>query len=128
MELLFVAGSSKPTTADDSELIISSTFFIIFVWKVIRILLDIKISLLYFVDKFFLIIINHSNTTHFYVGLYELTAPSDRHDLHFCFLDSRIPSVLMFATGSRSIPPMDFHNPSSIAVLQNTSVFPNANT
>ena len=34
----------------------------------------------------------------------------------------------MFATGSRSIPPMGFHNPSSIAVLQNTSVYPNANT
>ena len=44
------------------------------------------------------------------------------------YLDARIPNVLMFATGTNAIPPMGFYNPSVITVLQNTSVFPNANT
>ena len=34
----------------------------------------------------------------------------------------------MFATGCRTIPPMGFYNPSLITVLQNVSVYPNANT
>ena len=33
----------------------------------------------------------------------------------------------MFATGSNSIPPMGFH-PSNITILENASVFSNANT
>lgn len=51
--------------------------------------------------------------------------------MHIVFLvsteGSRIPGVLMFATGSNKIPPMGFH-PSSITVLQNMSVYPNGNT
>ena len=33
----------------------------------------------------------------------------------------------MFSTGCKAIPPMGF-NPAEITVLQNSSVFPNANT
>jgi len=45
----------------------------------------------------------------------------------FQYLDARVPNILMFATGTNAIPPMGF-SPSVITVLQNTSVFPNANT
>ena len=43
------------------------------------------------------------------------------------FIATRLPGLLMFSTGCRAIPPMGF-NPSEITVLQNISVFPNANT
>ena len=47
----------------------------------------------------------------------------------FCYFSgTRIPRLLMFATGADAVPPMGFFNPSVIMVLQNSSVFPNANT
>jgi hypothetical protein len=44
------------------------------------------------------------------------------------FIESRVPGVLMFTTGTNCIPPMGFYKPSLITILQNSSVFPNANT
>ena len=43
-------------------------------------------------------------------------------------LESRVSSVLMFATGTNLIPPTGFHNPAIITVIQNASILPNSNT
>lgn len=34
----------------------------------------------------------------------------------------------MFATGNATMPPMGFHDPPVITILQNESIYPNANT
>ena len=47
--------------------------------------------------------------------------------MYISIIATRLPGLLMFSTGCRVIPPMGF-NPSEITVLQNNSVFPNANT
>jgi hypothetical protein len=49
------------------------------------------------------------------------------HWIIFCFiLATRLSGLLMFVTGCKTIPPMGFRN--AITILQNDSVYPNANT
>ena len=47
------------------------------------------------------------------------------------FLVDKLPDLLMFATGTKQIPPLGFHDPCKITVLQLDSMcgnLPNSNT